>query len=103
MKMINYLLLVNKRQVEIRLVAESWGLSDSVPCFLFSLNGGDLVVKSGFGHAAMLAGQGPRCIGLRDDLVQPLHFTEGDEAQRSEMMRNCSCVLQVFSKCRALS
>lgn len=94
MKMINYLLLINKRQVEIRLVAESWGLSDNVACFLSSLNRGDLVVKSGFGHAVMLAGQGPRCIGLRDDLVQPPHFTdEGDGAQRSEVMRNCSRVL----------
>lgn len=99
MKMINYLPLRNKRQVEIWLV-----LSDSVPCFLSSLDDDDLVVKSGFGHSALLARQSPRTVGLRDDLVQPPRFTDEDDGtQRGEVMGNYSCVQQAFPECQALS
>lgn len=44
MKMINYLLLVNKGRVKLRWVAESWGLSASQAS---SLNVDELVVKDG--------------------------------------------------------
>lgn len=95
MKVINYLLLISKRQVQIRLAAECWGSSDSVLRSLSSFSGHGLVVKRGFGHAVMLAGQGPRTIGLRGDLVQSPCFTdEGDGAQRGEAMGNCSHVPQ---------
>lgn len=53
--------------MEIRSVAELGIIS--VSCFLSSLNGDDLVVKSGFGHTLMLAGQGPRTTDLGGDLV----------------------------------
>lgn len=53
--------------MEIRSVTEL-GIT-SVSCFLSSLSGGDLVVKSGFGHAVMLPGQGPRTTDLGGDLV----------------------------------
>lgn len=51
--------------------------------------------EDGFGHPIMLAGQGPRTIGHRDDLVQPPQFTDkGDGAQISEAMGKCSRVPQ---------
>lgn len=44
--------------------------------------------EDGFGHPIMLAGQGPRTIGHRDDLVQPPQFTDkGDRVQISEVNR----------------
>lgn len=88
--------------MEIRLVAKSWGSLDSAPCFLSSLNGDDLVVKSAFGHTAMLAGQGPKTIGLRDDLVQPPCFIT-DGSQRGKVMGNCSCIPQAFPECQSPS
>lgn len=45
--------------MKIRLVAERWGLLDHVPHLRSLLNHGDLVMKSGFGRAVMLAGQSP--------------------------------------------
>ena len=67
MKMSNYLPLINKGQVKLRLVAESWGWSDCVPCFLCLLNDDDLGVKGvkgGFGHTVMSAGRNPRTIDI---------------------------------------
>lgn len=42
-------------------------------------------MKSGFGHAALLARQGPRTVGLRDDLIHLPHFT--DECDGSEEVK----------------
>lgn len=78
MKMINYWPLINKGQVKLRSVAESWGWSDCVPCFLCLLNEDDLGVKGGFGHTVMSAERNPRTIDITAkralEMTRPNHL-----------------------------
>lgn len=55
------------------------------------------------GHIALLGGQSPRTLGLRNDLVQIPHFAEEDDgAKTGEVKGNYSCAQEAFPECQAL-
>lgn len=109
LKMINYLPLINKGQVKLRLVAESWGWSDCVPCFLCLLMWWrprcEGWVWSHCNVSWMESQNHRHCSqkGLRNDRAQPPHFIgEYDGAQRSEVMRNHLSVQRACPECQVL-